>query len=193
MKNSFFETIKINKKHIFHLQHHQKRYENVLSFFGKSNFENLQNFIAPPDDSLYRCKLIYDHDAIKSVEYYPYQKREVKSLKIIHDDTIEYQMKFLNRDNIDALFSKKDDCDDVLIVKNNLVADTSIANVAFYDGKKWLTPAQPLLQGTTRQRFLDANELHLADIRVEDLKSFEKVALLNAMIDFDIIHNMRFA
>jgi 4-amino-4-deoxychorismate lyase len=74
-----------------------------------------------------------------------------------------------------------------LIIKNELVTDTSIANIAFFDGEKWLTPKKPLLKGTTRARLLENGEIFEADIDVHTLKNYTQVALLNAMIDFDII------
>ena len=82
---------------------------------------------------------------------------------------------------------KKKEADDILIIKNELVTDTSIANIAFFDGKKWLTPKTPLLKGVTRTRLLDNSEIFEADIHFRELKKYKKVALLNAMIDFDII------
>ena len=64
---------------------------------------------------------------------------------------------------------------------------TSIANIAFFDGVDWISPKKPLLKGTTRARLLKERKLILKDIRKDDLKAFTKAALMNAMIDFDII------
>jgi 4-amino-4-deoxychorismate lyase len=72
-------------------------------------------------------------------------------------------------------------------VQGGLVSDTTIANVAFFDGSVWLSPKKPLLEGTTRARLLDEKKIHLADIEANDLKRFKKIALLNAMIGFDIL------
>jgi 4-amino-4-deoxychorismate lyase len=67
------------------------------------------------------------------------------------------------------------------------VTDTSIANVAFYKDGLWFTPKKPLLEGTTRARLLNAGKIIEKDIGVKELKNYSKVALMNAMIDFDII------
>ena len=186
IKSSFLETIKSLDGKIYNIDYHQKRYESVLSSLGIFTYKKLSDYLHPPQNGLYRCRLTYSTDAI-DVTYHPYKKKEVRSLKIVYDDTIEYAKKSTQRDALDALYELKEDCDDVLIVKNGLITDTSIANTAFFKDGVWYTPSAPLLCGTTRQRLLDSGFLTLKDIRVEELQSYSKIALLNAMIDFDII------
>jgi 4-amino-4-deoxychorismate lyase len=185
---SFFETIKIQDSEPMHLEYHQKRYESVLSHFNKKDFKTLKDYIDAPKNGLYRCRLVYTPDDIDNikVEYFEYKKRDVRTLKIIHDNEIEYTLKSTNRTALDELFLKREDAQDILIVKDNLITDTTIANIAFFDGI-WKTPRTPLLKGTTRQRLLEASQIYEADIRVEAIQGFSKVALFNAMIDFDII------
>lgn len=186
MNETFLETIRAVDGEIFNISYHQKRYEGVLKSFGFCDFKKLSEFLQAPSSGIYRCRLTYDERNI-DVTYHEYKKREVKSLKLLYDDTIEYSKKSSSRQKIDRLFAMREKCDDILIVKNSLITDTSIANVAFYNEGRWFTPSQPLLMGTTRQRLLDGGKIIEADIRVQDLKDYSKVALLNAMIDFDII------
>ncbi|MDQ7044459.1 MAG: aminotransferase class IV family protein [Sulfurimonas sp.] len=192
MKTSFLETIKILDGSVFNIQYHQKRYESVLSSFGLKDFAHLLTLIKAPPTGLYRCRLVYDLDANITISYFAYKKRNIKSLKIIYDDSIEYSKKYEDRQDINKLFEKREQSDDILIVKDGYIADTSIANIAFFNGVAWLTPKKPLLKGTSRQRLLENEEIIEADIKVQDLKSFSKVALLNAMIDFDIITNINY-
>ena len=191
INHTFLETIRAVDGEVFHLPYHQKRYESVLKSLGFNDFENLQEYIKPLETGTYRCRLTYNAHNIE-VTYHEYKKREVKSLKLVYDDTIDYSKKSTSREIIDNLFEKKEECDDILIVKNSFVCDTSIANVAFYKDGVWSTPSKPLLAGTTRQRLLDEGKIIEAEIKVDDLKNYSKVALLNAMIDFDIISNMTF-
>ncbi len=186
MSSTYLETIRAVDGEVYNLSYHQKRYENVLSSLGFNNFKNLSNYLQPPSVGIYKCRLIYDENII-NVTYHPYKKREIKSLKLIYDDTIEYSKKSTSRVAIDKLFAKKGKCDDILIIKDSLVCDTSIANVAFYSSGVWSTPSKPLLNGTTRQRLLDDGKIIEKEIRVQDLHNYSKIALLNAMIDFDII------
>ena len=186
----FFETIKIENAQIFYLSYHQKRYESVLSSFGVYEYKNLKDYIHPPVKGLYRCRLVYKvHKKTHSidVEYIPYKKKDIQSLQVVYDDTIEYRYKSTNRDRINKLFLAKGRCDDILIVKNSLITDTSIANIAFYDSKRWITPKDPLLKGTTRERLLKEDFLSEKNIEVQELQHFSKIALLNAMIGFDVI------
>ncbi|ABB43715.1 putative para-aminobenzoate synthase component I [Sulfurimonas denitrificans DSM 1251] len=190
MSKTFFETIKAVDGEIFHLSFHQKRYESVLKHFGIKEIQNLSLHVNPPKNTLYRCRLTYDLSINPhkiEVEYYEYQKREISSLKLVYDDRIVYDLKSTNRERLEELYELRESCDDILVVKNSLITDTTIANIAFYDSKNWLTPAKPLLKGTTRDRLLSENKIYEADIHVKDLKNFSHVALMNAMIDFDII------
>jgi len=190
--SSYLETIKVVDGEIYHINYHQKRYESVLKSFGVAEFKNLVDFLDPPKDGLYRCRLVYDLYGVVEVSYHKYKKRTINSLKIVVDNGIDYSLKSTNRKDLDSLFLKKDACDDVLIIKNSLVTDTTIANIAFYKDGIWFTPKTPLLKGTTRARVLNNGVLKELDIKVEDLESFSKVALLNAMIDFDILENCEF-
>ena len=187
----FIETIKSLDGKLFHLKYHQKRYESVLDSLGIEDKKELSEFLNPPEWGLYRCRLEYGEEFI-DVTYHEYKKREISTLKLIFDNEIDYSLKFSNRKKIDALFAKKDEADDILIIKDLLVTDTSIANIAFYRDGIWLTPKKPLLKGTTRARFIDEGKLLEADIKSSDLRTFSQIALLNAMIDFDVLERCDF-
>ena len=192
MSSRFLETIKIVDGEIFNLEYHQKRYESVLESLGIKNIQNLEDFINPPAWGLYRCRLVYDKENIE-VAYHEYKKREIKSLKLIFENDIEYTQKSTDRKGIEALFKAREEGDDILVIKNLFVTDTSIANIAFQTSSgEWVTPRNPLLKGTTRARLLDEGKIKEADIKVQELRGFSKVALLNAMIDFDILDKCEF-
>ena len=191
MKINYLETIKSVDGEIFNLSYHQKRYESVLNSLGIDKTENLSDYINPPPFGVYRCRLVYSIDTI-SVSYHEYKKRDISSLKLIFNNDIDYSVKFENRDELNALYAQRGECDDILIIKDLLVCDTSIANIAFYKDGEWITPKKPLLKGTTRARLIDEGKLKEADIMVHDIKSFSKIALLNAMIDFDVLDRCEF-
>ncbi|MEA3228502.1 MAG: aminotransferase class IV [Campylobacterota bacterium] len=187
VSNSYLETIKSVDGEIFHIDYHQQRYETVLSSFAIDSYISLKTYLNPPKNGLYRCRLVYSLDNSISVTYHKYKRREIKSLKLVFNDDIEYNLKSTNRDILDTLFQLRDECDESLIVQNSLITDTTIANIAFLKDGIWYTPKKPLLEGTTRARVLKEGKVVLKDISVDDIYSYEKVALLNAMIDFDII------
>ena len=180
----YLETIKALDGKLYNLSYHQKRLEATLP----NAKIVLQDIVTPPQTGLFRCRVIYD-DTNYEVTYHPYKKRDIKSLKLVFDDTIEYSKKYSDRSAINALMEQKLSCDDILIIKNGLISDTSIANIAFKYKNEWLTPKKPLLKGTTRARLLQNHQMLEADISLKDLEKFSQVALMNAMIDFAIIPN----
>ena len=184
--NGYLETIKAKDGEIFNLSYHQKRYESVLSSMGCKKFQNLSEHLSPPKEGLYKCRLVYTTKRVE-VQYVKYVKRQIKSLKLVYDNEIDYSLKSTNRDKIDDLFQKRENCDDILIVKNSLLTDTSVANVALLKNGVWHTPKQPLLKGTARERFLEEGKIVESNIKVDELCDYDKIALLNAMLDFDII------
>ncbi|BAK69965.1 aminotransferase class IV family protein [Aliarcobacter butzleri] len=182
----YFETIKCEDFEVFNLDYHQKRVANTIGL----NI-NLQEYINPISEELLRCKLIYDENGVVDVLYFPYKKREIKSFKIIFDNEIEYSKKYLNRAKLDELYEKRDDCDEVIIIKNEIVTDTTIANIAIFYENSWITSKNCLLGGTTRARLLEEKELFEKDITLDMLKNASKVALMNAMIGFDEIKDFK--
>lgn len=187
VKSEFFETIKIEDGAIFHLEYHQRRYESVLRAHGLKNFQPLEQFIEAPAKGLYRCKVIYNvaDEKIETL-YFPYTAGTITTLKLVYDDHIEYSYKSTDRSALENLFEQREKSDEILIVKNGLLTDTSKANIALLQDKKWWTPKRPLLAGTTRQRLLEEKKIFETDITVDALKNFEKFSLMNAMIDFQI-------
>lgn len=184
--SSYLETIKAVDGKIFNIFYHQKRYESVLNSFGIQKYENLLEYLNPPQKGLYRCRVVYSFDTI-SVTYHLYKKRDIQTLKLVYDDNIKYDLKLENRERLNDLFQQKNNCNDILIVKNRLITDTTIANIAFFKNGIWFTPKEPLLKGTTRARLLDEGKIVEKSIRVTDIFNYTQVALLNAMIDFDIM------
>ena len=183
----YFETIKCEDYEISNLEYHNKRVANTIGL----NL-NLQEYIYPFSSELLRCKVIYNKNEILDVSYFPYNKREIKAFKLIFEDEISYSKKFLDRNYLDKLYKNKGEFDEIIIIKNGIVTDTSIANIAIFDGNIWITSKNCLLKGTTRNRLLEEKFLIEKDINIKMLKKASKIALMNAMIDFDIKENYSF-
>ncbi len=138
----------------------------------------------PPDHGTYRYKVVYSH-TINSCELTPYTRTLKRNIVALQKD-IQYNFKFLDRECFDALRRENSNFDDVLVVKKGLVTDTTIANCAFFDGTKWLTPSTPLLRGTCRERLLRAKAIFPEKIYVKDLHTYSLVAFLNGLTGFYI-------
>lgn len=186
MHNNLLETIKIVDGKALHLPYHQQRVENSLKTLNISKKISLKEHLSPPQNGTYRCRVLY-RESILKLEYFPYAYSAINSLKLVYCDTIEYELKYENRDKLDALFALRENCDDILIVKKSLLRDTSKANLAFYDGSKWFTPSAPLLHGTTRARLLHEKKIFEKALHVSDISQFSKVAVLNALVDFCVL------
>ncbi len=180
----YLETIKALDGTLYNLEYHQKRLDKTV----KNANIILKDIIIPPLSGLFRCRVVYNNNNYE-VSYHPYKKKNIQTLKLVFADAISYARKYAERSQIDALTRQKSLCDDILIVKNGLITDTSIANVAFKYKSNWVTPKKPLLYGTTRTRLLEKHKIIEEDICVKDLENFTQVALMNAMVDFDIIPN----
>ncbi len=177
----YFETIKCEDYDIYNIHYHNKRVSDTIY----KNID-LNEYIYAPNEKLLKCKVIFNEEGIKEVSFKEYKKRDIKSFKLIYDDNINYSKKSLNRVNLDNLFKQKEDADEIIIVKDNYITDTSIANIAIFDGISWLTPKKPLLLGTTRARLLEEKEIYEANITVNMLLKSKKIALLNAMVGMEI-------
>ena len=188
MSSLLLETIRCEDGEPVNLSYHQGRVNASLKQLGYTTEYNLKKLLSPPDNKLYRCRILYNDNSI-DIQYLPYQKRVISRLQLIQADGLEYALKYANREEIDKFFLQKGDADDILLVKNTLITDTSIANIALYDGEKWYTPKSPLLHGTTRARLLKEKKIFERDIYLKDLPSYSRFALMNAMIDFDTVKN----
>ncbi len=185
-----FETIRVEGGKFCHLEEHQLRMDRSRrTLFSSTDTILLFQHLTIPAGlgvEIFKCRVTYGK-RIENVEFLPYQRREIRSLSLVECDSIEYGHKFLDRTAFEELL-KKATGDEILIVKNGLITDTSFSNIAFLDGKKWLTPSSPLLAGTARARLLKSGLIAAEEIRRSDLKRFKKAALLNAMIGFDESH-----
>ncbi len=182
-----FETICVKNGKILNLEFHRERFNQ--SFFEYYGFlPNIDIFkIDIPKyclNGVYKLKICYN-DFDFDYKFSLYEFKAINSLKIVHDDNISYNLKYFDRSHLDNLHSKKGSGDDVLIIKNSLVTDTSFCNIIFYDKKSgWFTSNSPLLKGTMRAKLLKSGIIKEKQITIDDIFNFESYKLINAMRDF---------
>lgn len=178
------ETIKILNGKALNLQYHQKRFDySFESYFKKKPFCTLQNAISVPEEftgGVVKLRLLYGKDDYK-LEFSCYRPHRTHTLKLIENNEIDYSLKFTDRSQINSLLKQREDCDDILIVKNGFISDTSIANIVFHNGHEWVTPATPLLKGTCREKLLNEGKIKEEVITIDDLFKFRSFSLINAM------------
>ena len=182
------ETIKIEDGEVSNLSYHQARCdESRKALFHSTDTLDLSSLIQAPQKGLYRCRILYDKK-MHSVDYIPYVAKEIHNLKIISSN-LTYNYKYANREALNTLLQNQKDIDEIIIEKEGYLTDTTMANIAFYDGKTWFTPENPLLKGTMRAKLLDEGFLHTRNIKKEEIHDYTQVALMNAMIGFKILNN----
>ena len=137
---------------------------------------------ALPHAPVCKCRVLY-RESVEEVDIRPYTRRLVASLKLVECDDIDYTFKYEDKSAFDALLARKGNCDDILVVKQGLITDTSFSNIALFDGSRWYTPARPLLRGTKREMLLEQCALTERYIAPGDLRNFQKASLINAMME----------
>lgn len=181
----FIETIRLENHRLQHLDWHNKRLnETRRHFFASAPEVDLEETLVLPeklDDGVYKCRIVYD-EQIEEVTFQPYIPKPVRSLRLVADDHAAYSYKFENRAMLDFLLTQKGEADDILIVRDHCITDTSYSNIALFDGLHWYTPDTYLLNGTCRQRLLAEGILREAHVTLNDLVSYEEIRPINAML-----------
>lgn len=181
----YIETICIKNGQICNLTAHNNRLNATrMAMYGEVDLINLVNFIAPASYQLRtKCRVEYGCEII-GVEYALYTLRSITSLHLVTCNNIDYIYKSTDRGKLNKLFNLRGEADDILIVKNNRLTDTSICNIALWNGSAWETPMYPLLKGTRRSQLIQERIVTERDIFLEELQEYTRIRLFNAMIEF---------
>lgn len=177
----YLETIAILNGETLHLPYHLYR----VSENSNVDLHFYINTLKLPKTELNKLSIVYDSKKIISSTITPYTKRKIQTFKLVHNNDIDYSKKFADRSVLNSLVQQKGDCDEILIVQNGLITDTSFSNIIFKKENVWVTPKTPLLKGTCRARLLEKGIIEPADIEISHLKQFSHFMLINAMLDFD--------
>lgn len=181
------ETIRIEKGEALHLSYHNQRFNKTRKkLFNIHNSFDLATMIKPPNQETYRCRILYNRE-IQKIEYLPYQQKLIQKIALVSSD-LTYPFKYADRTALNELLAASPECDDILIIRKGFLTDTTIANIAFLQEGRWITPEYPLLEGTARRRLIDEGFLTPKAIRAEEINHFDGFALMNAMLGFKVIN-----
>lgn len=144
----FIETIRIDHGRVCNLSRHNRRLNDTRAhFWPESTPLQLSDYLSSPGcgagitgAGIVKARVVYGEKGIEDLSYSPYAVRHVHSLALMQADTIDYTYKSAGREPLNCLFALRGACDDILIVKQGLLTDTSIANIALSDGTHWYTP-----------------------------------------------------
>lgn len=183
----FIESVKLVNGEFFRLEFHQQRVNTVFQqFYPENEVFNLKQFLysqAFPTQGIFKCRLVFDSQ-IQEIQILPYSIRTIRSLKLVEVNLSSTAFKPEERAGINAAFESRSNCDDILMVVNGCITDTSYANVALFDSNQWCTPDSPLIFGTQRAALLQAGKITTKRIPVSELSNYTKIRIFNAMIEF---------
>ncbi len=182
------ETIKIREGAAEHLSWHESRMNRAREeLFGITEPAGILHILQVPAafrNGTVRCNIRYGKE-INDISFSHYEKRSIHSLKMVSGDHMDYHFKYADRTSLQELFEQRGNCDEIIIVKNGLVTDTSMSNLIFFDGTNWVTPALPLLEGTCRERLITEGRIVPQNITPDNLPQFRGCKLINAMREPD--------
>jgi 4-amino-4-deoxychorismate lyase len=177
----------VEDQKIFLTELHQKRMNETFSNFGKeceidiySLFVNLEH----DEDGLYKFRIEYDLDNNFKTQIIPYAISEHDDFELVIDNEIHYTFKSADRTQFQKL--KIDSgADEIIIIKENQITDTTYSNLLFLKDKTWFTPKTYLLNGVMRQSLLASKKIKETEITIDNIKEFSHFQLINALNDFD--------
>ncbi len=183
----FIESIKIEDQKAFLLDLHQKRVNQTFAHFGKEGsidlakiFKNLEH----DEDGLYKLRIVYDLDKKFTPQLIPYAIPEIEYFQLVENNSYDYSFTFEERKEFERMKTKAK-TEEIIVVKNNHITDTSYTNILFLKGKEWFTPTTYLLNGVMRQHLLHEKKIKETEITLQNIKEFSHFQLINAMNDFD--------
>lgn len=135
MNFPLFETLCIENGTVKNIALHQQRYEQSLHrFYAKSavniydilqQIEKTAQFSTALCHGLVRCRFDYNRDDCL-IRFFPYQRTSYRTFKPIVCDEIDYALKYNDRTVLTKLFDRRDNCDEVIIIKQGKVTDCTI-------------------------------------------------------------------
>lgn len=185
--SQFIESIKIEDQKAYLLDLHQKRVDETFSHFGAEGTLDLQeifNQLAHDDNGLYKLRIVYDLKKNYKTRLIPYAISEMDLFQLIENNTCDYAFKFAERSDFETMKTKVR-AQEIIVVKNNHITDTSYSNLLFLKNKIWYTPTTYLLNGVQRQNLLRAGKIKEAEITLENISTFSHFQLINALNEFD--------
>ncbi|MDE5904389.1 aminotransferase class IV [Duncaniella sp.] len=169
----FIETIRWSDGKFHLLELHGRRMERTrLEVFGSACVVPDMSWLPPVPENLknrtVKCRVRYGRE-IHSVEFEPYTPRKIESLKLVDGGNIDYHLKYSDRSALTDLAEMRGDADEVIIVKDGFITDTSYSNLVFAAGERFLTSDRQLLRGVMLSHLLESGKVSAVALRPDDI------------------------
>lgn len=185
----FIETIRLNNNIVELKELHIKRIATtLLQQKAKPAHLDWVKIVAenPYPNNIVKLRIVYSNKGVEDISYAIYEPKAIKSLKIVIDNNIDYGFKSTDRKRLNELYSSREGADDIIIIKDGKVADSSFANIVFISDNSIVTPSTYLLNGVQRQHLLSKGIITETEITEDSIKHYNSVKLINAMLPLDI-------
>lgn len=185
--SQFIESIKIEDQKAFLMELHQKRVNDTFANFGAQgsiDLEKIFKSLEHDEDGLYKLRIVYDLNKNFKLQMIPYAIPEIENFQLVENNSYDYSFKFEERKEFEIMKAKAK-TEEIIIVKNNHITDTSYTNLLFLKGKEWFTPTTFLLNGVMRQHLLKEKKIKEAEITLQSIREYSHFQLINSMNDFD--------
>lgn len=177
----YIETLRVEQGQVCHVHSHIER---IRCTIGRTLPLDELPIPAIYQQGRVKLRVLYSLEkGIEEVSFQVYETPVIRTLRCVTCNDMVYDRKMEDRSLLNVLHDLREGCDDVLIVREGLITDTTFCNIVFQKGTFLYTPLHPLLEGTCRSRLLQQGVLQLRNITPQDSKDYEKAYLINAMID----------
>ena len=183
----WIETICVVDGVLLHLADHQERMDRTLEeLCGIPNKIRIEDVLQVPSgfqSGRVKCRVVY-HEEIVDISWQTYRIKPLSSIGLVRADHMDYSWKYEDRKEFDRL-RELAGTDDIIVVKDGLITDSSYANLIFRQNGNWFTPSTPLLPGTQRHRLIEYGQIQVREIKPQDLETYEAFKYINAMLDIE--------
>jgi 4-amino-4-deoxychorismate lyase len=132
-------------------------------------------------NQVYKCRVKYNLASDFNIAFEPYTIRSIKNCLLTEIGDNKYDYKYTDRDWLNEALLVAG-TDEIIFTSAGYIKDASYANLAFFDGRDWFTPKNPLLLGTRRAALIEKGIINEIDIRIADLYKYKSIKLINAMM-----------
>lgn len=182
----FIESIRLEDGQIFLAELHQQRIDGTLRHFGSSakiNITEILQSVQTEQHGLFKLRIVYDLKDVVDVKIILYVPQKHTEFQLVENNTINYNFKSENREEFQQM-KKAASGEEIIVVQNNHLTDTSYSNLIFYKNKQVFTPDAYLLNGVQRQHLLRAGKINTTAVTLDNFTDFSHFQLINAMNRF---------
>lgn len=180
------ETFCLEDGNLLHLKYHEDRIrwstgqEIDISLFTEAIKSDPSYTLA--QRGKWRVSVTYSPSSLLSIHFVPYQVPEIGLLKPITIEENYYPYKWADRSQFESIKRELPRGTEPLFILDGLVTDTSFTNVVLEKDGQLFTPKSYLLKGTKRSYLLDKGIIQECNITLENLRHYDTIHLVNAML-----------